>query len=403
MPLTGIPLAKTPPYRLTGQLDFQGGHIQFRNFAGHMGRSDLEGSIDVNPGKPVLVNAELRSNQVDLADLGGLIGAEPGHVATPGQTPEKRAQVAAARASPGLLPTKPISSSELHFANVRLRYRGEHILGNSIPLDNLVVVLDMTNGAVDLHPISFGVGPGSIKGNVALAPVANKQMHAKADIDFDRVDVSKLMAATHTFGGAGTVSGTGTIDTTGNSMATFMGNGNGGIRLGMVGGDLSSLLVDLSGLEFGNALLSALGIPQRTPVQCLVDDMPLQHGVVSLNPLILDTGEAIVHGSGTMDLKDEALNLQLRTEPKHLSIGSLPAPINVSGTFKHPSIRPGAELAVRGGLAAALGVVFPPLAALPMIQLGVGNNHACGQVLAGMKQQPGGSKLPTPGSQESAR
>ena len=107
-------------------------------------------------------------------------------------------------------------------------------------------------------------------------------MHAKADIDFDRVDVSKLMAATHTFGGAGTVSGTGTIDTTGNSMATFMGNGNGGIRLGMVGGDLSSLLVDLSGLEFGNALLSALGIPQRTPVQCLVDDMPLQHGVVSL-------------------------------------------------------------------------------------------------------------------------
>ena len=307
MPLTGIPLAKTPPYRLTGQLDFQGGHIQFRNFAGHMGRSDLEGSIDVNPGKPVLVNAELRSNQVDLADLGGLIGAEPGHVATPGQTPEKRAQVAAARASPGLLPTKPISSSELHFANVRLRYRGEHILGDSIPLDNLVVVLDMTNGAVDLHPISFGVGPGSIKGNVALAPVANKQMHAKADIDFDRVDVSKLMAATHTFGGAGTVSGTGTIDTTGDSMATFMGNGNGGIRLGMVGGDLSSLLVDLSGLEFGNALLSALGIPQRTPVQCLVDDMPLQHGVVSLNPLILDTGEAIVHGSGTMDLKDEAL------------------------------------------------------------------------------------------------
>ena len=144
MPLTGIPLAKTPPYRLTGQLDFQGGHVQFRNFAGHMGRSDLEGTIDVNPGKPVLVNAELRSNQVDLADLGGLIGAEPGHVATPGQTPEKRAQVAAARASPGLLPTKPISSSELHFANVRLRYRGEHILGDSIPLDNLVVVLDMT-------------------------------------------------------------------------------------------------------------------------------------------------------------------------------------------------------------------------------------------------------------------
>lgn len=402
-PLTGIPLAKTPPYRLTGQLDFQGGHVQFRDFAGHMGRSDLEGTIDVNPGKPPLVDATLRSHQVDLADLGGFIGAEPGHVNTPGQTPEKRAQVAAARASPGLLPTKRISLPELHFANVRLRYRGEHILGDAIPLDNLLVVMDMTNGAVDLHPISFGVGPGSIKGDIALTPTANKLMHAKANIDFDRVDVARLMSATHMFGGAGTVSGTGNIDTVGDSMATFLGNGNGGVRLGMVGGNLSALLVDLSGLELGNAVLSALGVPKRTPVQCLVDNMPLQRGVVSLDPLIIDTGEAIIHGSGTIDLKDEHLDLQVRTEPKHFSIGSLPAPIDISGTFKHPSIRPGAELAVRGGLAAALGAVFPPLAALPLIQLGVRDSHACDQVLAEIKQQPGGGNLPPPNSQASTR
>lgn len=403
-PLTGIPIARTPPYRLTGQLDFQGEHVLFRDFAGQVGKSDLEGTIDVKSGKqrPV-VDAELRSRQVDIADLGGFIGAEPGRVTTPGQTPEKRAQVAQARASSGLLPTKPISLPELKFADVKLRYRGEHILGDAIPLDNLQVVLDLTNGVVEVHPISFGVGPGSIRGTVSITPESNQSMHAKANIDFDRVDVARLMAATHTFGGAGTVSGTGTIDTVGNSMATFLGNGNGGVRLGMVGGDLSSLLVDLSGLEFGNALLSALGIPSRTSVECLVDDMPLQHGVVSFQPLILDTGEAIVRGSGTIDLRDEHLDLQMRTNPKHLSIGSLPAPINITGTFKNPSIRPGAELAARGGIAAALGVIFPPLAALPLIQFGVGNNHACDQVLAEIKRQPGGQNLPQPGSEASAR
>jgi len=403
-PLTGIPVAKTPPYRLTGQLDFQGQRVQFRDFVGHVGNSDMEGTIDINPGRQrPMVNAELRSHQVDLADLGGFIGAEPGRVSTPGQTPEKRAAVEAARASRGLLPTKPISLPELHFADVRLRYVGEHILGDSIPLDNLRVVLDVTNGAVDLHPISFGVGPGSIRGNIALTPESDKLMHAKANVDFDRVDVARLMAATHMFGGAGTVSGTGTIDTVGNSMATFLGNGNGAVRLGMVGGNLSSLLVDLSGLEFGNAVMSALGMPKRTPVQCLVDDMPLQHGVVSFQPLILDTGEAIVRGSGTIDLRDEHLDLQVRTAPKHISIGSLPAPIDISGTFKHPAIRPGPELAVRGGIAAALGAIFPPLAALPMIQLGVGNSHACDRVLAEIKQQPGGQNLPAPRSQASAR
>jgi AsmA family protein len=398
-PLTGIPLPDSPPYRLSGQLDFKGDHVQFRDFAGHLGRSDLEGTIDVDPGQPPLINATLRSHQIDLADLGGFIGAQPGRISTPGQTMETRAKVAAARASPGLLPTKPISLPWLHFANVRMRYHGEHILGDSIPLDNLLVALDVTNGAVDLHPIRFGVGSGSINGDIVLTPESNKLLHARADFHFDRVDVSRLMAATHMFGGAGTVSGTASINTVGNSMATFLGNGNGGVALGMVGGNLSALLVNLSGLEFGNALLSALGLPKRTPVLCLVDDMPLRRGVTSLDPLIVDTGEAIVRGAGSIELKDERMALQLRTAPKHLSIGSLPAPIDIDGTFKHPSIHPGAEIAVRGGLAAALGAIFPPLAALPTIQLGVGDSHACDRVLAEIKQQPGGGNLPTPRSE----
>jgi AsmA family protein len=403
-PLTGIPIARTPPYRLTGQLDFLGGQVHFRDFVGKVGSSDLEGTIDVDPGKerPV-VHAALRSHQVDLADLGGFIGTEPGRVSTPGQTPAKRAEVAQSEAKPNLLPDKPINLPELRFADVQLRYRGEHILGRSVPLDNLIVAMDIDNGAVNLHPLSFGVGTGSIKGNIALTPQSNRQIHAKADIEVRRADVGRMMAATHMFGGAGTISGTGEIDTTGNSLAAMLGNGNGGVRLGMAGGDLSSLLVDLSGLEFGNALLSALGIPTRTQVECLVDDMTLQRGQLGIQALVLDTGEAIVNGKGNIDLTHEGLDLQLRTEPKHFSIGSLPAPINISGTFKRPSIRPGAELAVRGAAAVGLGIAFPPLALLPMIQLGVGEDHRCDRILAEVKRQPNGQRLPAPTTQETSR
>jgi len=69
------------------------------------------------------------------------------------------------------------------------------------------------------------------------------------------------MAATHTFQGAGSISGIGAIDASGDSLASLMANGNGGMKMAMAGGDLSALLVDLSGLQFGNALLSALGMP----------------------------------------------------------------------------------------------------------------------------------------------
>lgn len=397
-PLTGIPVPPTPPYRLAGQLDFRGRQVRFRDFVGHVGRSDLEGTIDVTPGSQrPMVTADLQSHQVDLADLGGFIGAQPGRVSTPGQTPEKRAQVAAARASPGLLPTRRISIPRLQFANVRLRYRARHILGESMPLDNLLVRLTITDGAIDLHPLSFGVGPGNLTANLALTPENNRMMRARANIAVDRLDVGKLMAATHMFGGTGTISGSGTIDTVGDSVATFLGNGNGDVRLGMVGGNLSSLLVDLSGLEFGNAILSALGVPKRTPVKCMVDNMPLQRGVLRIQPLILDTGEAILRAGGAVNLRDQHMNVELRTAPKHFSIASLPAPIYVSGTFRHPSVRPGSALAVRGGIAAALGAIFPPLAALPMIQLGVGHPHVCDRVLAATREQaPEGGNLPAP-------
>jgi hypothetical protein len=37
----------------------------------------------------------------------------------------------------------------------------------------------------------------------------------------------------------------------------------------------SRSLVDLSGLEFGNALLSALGFPKRTPVECMIAEFSI--------------------------------------------------------------------------------------------------------------------------------
>jgi len=144
-------------------------------------------------------------------------------------------------------------------------------------------------------------------------------------------------------------------------------------------------------------------LPKRTAVQCFIAEAGLQRGLLELQALVLDTTEAIVNGAGTVNLRDEKLDLQLRTEAKHFSIGSLPAPINLSGPLKRPSIMPGAELLARGGVAAGLGIAFPPLALLPTIQFGTGDDHRCDNILARAKQQPGGQRLPAPGNRETRR
>ena len=144
-----------------------------------------------------------------------------------------------------------------------------------MPLDNLDLKLDVVDGKVLLHPLSFGVGTGRINGDIGLTPQGD-QTYARADIAFQRVDVSRLMAATHAFQGAGTISGSAVIDGAGNSVAQILGNGSDDLKLAMVGGDLSAVLVDLSGLEFSNTLLSALGMPQRTKVDCCITDAVLR-------------------------------------------------------------------------------------------------------------------------------
>lgn len=406
-PLTGIPIPKTPAYKITGKLayDRASRRIRFDDFHGVVGNSDLEGTITEAPqGKKPDVTMDLASQRVDLADLGGFLGTNPGRATTRNATPAERARAAeGARRKTHLLPTAPFNLPKFDAANIHLRYVGHHIEGRNIPLDSLIVTMDVVNGAIDLHPLIFTIGTGRVQGDIALTPVAAaptpptlgpakateaKAVRLRADMQFDHVDLARIMAATHAFKGAGAIGGRVRIEGVGSSVATLLGHGNGGLALYLSGGDLSALLVDLSGLELGKALLSAIGLPAQTPVSCMITDFALQDGVVQSRALLLDTGEALIGGTGSANLRTEALSLELQTRSKQFSIGNLPAPIEISGTLAHPSIGVGVkQLAARGALATALGFLAAPLAVLPTVEFGVKDPHRCGELVSEIKAE----------------
>jgi len=384
--LTGIPIPATPQYRITGNLAYAKGDIDFTDFHGVVGDSDLEGNIRENPGavlsngkaKPV-VHMDLTSHHVDLNDLGGFIATKPGGTHEPGISPAQRAAVAKSEAThANLLPDKPFNLPKLNAANIYLHYKADSIVGKSMPFDTLTANLTIVNGAINLHPVSFGIGTGRVSGDIALTPQPDKLIHAVATIDADNVNISKLMNATHVFKGDGLLQGKASLNATGNSIASWAGNGTGGLALYMTGGNLSDILVSLSGLEFGNALVAALGLPRQTDVHCFVGDFALNQGLFSTRTLLLDTGSSLVRGGGTVNLKTEAINYRIDSKPKHFSIGSLPAPINIGGTMKKPSIGPAkGPLIERGAAAVALGIVAAPLALIPTIQFGAKDPHVC--------------------------
>jgi AsmA family protein len=389
-PLTGIPIPPTPPFSIAGNLDYARPKIRLTNFTGRVGSSDINGDIEEDlgiGGKPD-VTLNLWSRQVDLTDLGGFIGTAPGRKATPGQTAAQKQVLAQTEARKTPLPNTPINLPKLRAANVHLKYRGAHIENRYTPFDNIEAVLDVVDGRISIHPVSLAVGEGRVLGNIDLVPGERDIIQARADIKFQHIDLSRVLRATKTFKGQGIIGGEARIDADGNSLASMLSQGNGEAKLILLGGgNLSALLVDLSGLQFGNALLSALGVPERATIQCFVTDLPLRQGVATTKVFLLDTDEGRITGDGSIDFRDQTLQYSLTTRSKHFSVGSLPGPINIIGPLGSPSIRPGAEVVARAGASTGLGILLTPLGALlPTIQFGVGDDNACTRATVAEKQ-----------------
>lgn len=379
-PLTGVPIPETPPYRVIGRLDFADRRIKFSNMQGQVGSSDLEGELEMDPhGTRLLLTGTLVSHQVDLEDLAGFIGSQPGRTTTPGQTARQVQEVKAAEANPKLLPTTPISLPKVRAADIHITYRGDKILGKNVPFDFLSTKLDIDDGRIRLTPLRLGLGGGTLTGTIDLKPVG-EELDTNAAVQLEHVNIATLLAHWGLGSGQGSIDGTASLKGRGASLSAIVGHGDGAMRVVMPhGGDVNALLIDLSGIEIGRALLAAINVPNKEAIRCMVVDVVLQNGIMASRTLEVNTTDHVISGGGRIDLLREVLEMHLRTDVKHFTIGKLATPILISGPFKNLHFGPDPEVAVRVGAAVGLGLLFPPAAVLPTIQFGVGDASPCAE------------------------
>jgi AsmA family protein len=385
-PLTDVPFPVTPPYELRGKLDLADGVYRITDAKGRLARSALEGTmtIETRPGQRPAIKAALQSRSVDLRDVVSLLSGGPGSPGTPGQTPQQQAQAARAErktlASPRILPQTPLQLGKLGAVNLHLSFRAARIQGAAMPFDNLSFGMDLVDGEIALHQLNFGIGQGRLSGDFRLTPRTKEAVQARGNIHFERVDVGRLLWASGGYRGHGALNGTIDLQGTGRSVAEILAGADGTASLWMRDGELSSLLVDLAGLRLGSALLSSLAGSPTTNVECFLADLALRRGVLSTRTLLLETADAVTEGVGAVDLANERVDIRLRTQSRHLTVGVLPAPLLISGTLKGPRAAPDpAAAAGHGGLAGAL-------AALPTVQLGVGDAQRCKILLSQLRK-----------------
>lgn len=393
--LVGVPLPPTPPYKLSGHLDHTGDVWTFRKFNGAVGRSNLAGDFSVDVGrKPQMITADLRSKNLDMNDLGGLIGGPRGNQPAPHPQHSDR-----------VLPEEPFKLEKLNSANADVQFKGEHILTKKLPLEHMETHLKLKDGVLKLDPLNFGVAGGNLVSEIDMN-ARQPTIKTSADISVKRLHLGKLFPSIKESNrvNAGLIGGRAKFETTGNSIAAMLGNANGRAAFIMEGGTVSELVLHLSNLDVANSIATLLTGDKSVPIRCMVSDFKVDNGDFVTQTMVLDTVKGNLIGSGDVNFKDEALNLQLAAKPKGFSLAALRGPIHVTGTMKNPKVRPSEQAIARGILAVAAGAVTAGLGAfLPLLDFGGGQNRNCAALVQSAQQVTAqGEKAPPVSEQAGA-
>jgi uncharacterized protein involved in outer membrane biogenesis len=173
----------------------------------------------------------------------------------------------------------------------------------------------------------------------------------------------------------------------GNSVAALLGSANGDVVAMMNSGAISDLLLRLANLDIANTLLVMARGDRNIPIHCMVADFKAQDGILVPQKFVLDTEHTTVTAEGKIELRNENIDLRLVAQPKDGSVFALRGPIDLSGTFANPSIKPELGNAIaRTGAAIALGIIAPPAAAIPFIQFGSNQPFNCSTHVADASQ-----------------
>ena len=369
--LFDLPKLQIPPYRLAGVFTNHRDELQIKDFDGKVGDSDLAANlvIDTSGERPKIVG-QARSKVLDADDLGGLVGARPG--TGPGETasPGQQAEAQQAAAKPTVLPDEPIDPARWRRVDLDLRVAADRIQAGKVPLDGFSGQITMDDGLLRISEMDLTIGEGHLTGSIE-ADGRHDPVIAQVDLGLQRASVARLLNRLDVDVAAfGTLSGQAQggvgLGGSGRSIKDILGRSNGQIRLQMEGGQVDRTIVAALGLDLLRLLGAATGAsPETVSMQCALASLDVKDGIVTTDPLVIDTEIAEVGGRGTVDLRSEGIDLDLTARPKETPLLTDLTGISVVGRLGKPEIQINpVAIAARGVAAATLGIVLKPFTSL---------------------------------------
>lgn len=392
--LTGVLLPDTPPFETDGHLiaklnNEKGSVYDYRDFNGHIGESDIHGTLRYTTAKPrPKLEGDVESRQLRLADLGPLIGVDSGKGAEQSKRTEQQKGEKAGQPADKVLPYDRFETDKWDVMDADVRFKGRRIEhGSTLPISDLSTHILLKDADLRLQPLKFGLAGGTISSNIHLEG-DKKPMQGRAEIQARRLKLKELMPDVELMQKTlGEMNGDAELRGVGNSVAALLGTSNGNLKLLMNDGVVSRNLMEILGLNVGNYIVGQLFGDDEVRVNCAAANLDLVNGVARPQIFAFDTENALINITGTASMASEQLDLTIDPESKGVRIVTLRSPLYVRGSFKNPQagVKPG-PLIARGAVAAALATLVTPAAALlALISPSEGEQNQCRAILSQMK------------------
>ena len=402
-PFLLLPLPASPPYRIQGHLTQKGARYGLDEIRGQIGSTDVSGSAGYVARTPrPLLQADLTSELLNLADLGPLVGVttKSSTTAAPptqAQTSTRAAAQAKERATnkdrvlpagtpvgERLLPTGKFEGGRLKAIDAEARLSAKLVKSpDKLEVQNVEAALRLKDGILKLDPFDVDFAGGRILSVIDL-DARQPTLAARTEVRLERLQLAKLLPQSPKLAQSqGTLDARLTLKGRGNSIADVASKADGRIGATVDRAQISNLLDAVSGLNGGKVITLLIGGDKDIPVRCGAAAFDVKAGQGRSSLLVVDTEQTRIDGTGTFDLDRERFDATVAPKPKHAGILSLRTPVRLFGTFRHPDYQlDKTNLALRAGGAILLGVVAPVAALLPLIETGPGADIDCKKAAA---------------------
>jgi uncharacterized protein involved in outer membrane biogenesis len=386
--IVGASAPDTPPFDLKGALSVQAQTWSVEDLSGRMGDSDLGGLVRINLAqeKPFLTVA-LKSNELDFDDLGVVfgipVGTGRGETTNETQVQAKAAYDRSAR----LIPDAEIDFTRLAAVNADIDFDAAKVVDAPVGINAISLKGTLRDSVLDFERAVVKSGSGDLDAKIRIDaqkdPADTRATGTLSNVAITRVIPTDMVR--------GTLQGRFALSFTGSGFRDAVGSSNGELGLWSNNSELSKFATEGAGLDLGEILLlwatEDKDEPEYIKSRCLAANIAVKNGQATLQPAVIDNEDSLVAASGGVNLKTEAMDIEIYARPHDVSIGTISGDIKIGGTLRNPSFEAlNEETLLQAGIAGLLSTITGALGLVPFVQTGGEPEAPCATLLADAKE-----------------